>query len=72
MRRAVASSDAQQCARLAHSLVGASGNVGAISLAALFQIVERQARKGEFSRCRDSVELLGAEVERLRQAAAAI
>lgn len=72
LRGAVAASDAQRCARLAHSLVGACGNVGAVSLAALFQIVERQATRKEFSRCQASIERMDAELEKLRLAAAAI
>ena len=45
--RAVESPDLKECARQAHSLMGACGNVGAVSLAALFGSLERQATHGD-------------------------
>src|ERR1700730_948432 len=56
LRGAVERADAAACARLAHSAQGACGNVGAASMAALFWSVEQQARNGNFSRCKSSLE----------------
>ena len=70
--RAVERADAAECVRLAHSAQGACGNVGAASMAALFYAVEQQARVGDLSRCRLSVENLLIELEKLRREASHI
>jgi HPt (histidine-containing phosphotransfer) domain-containing protein len=72
IRRAIEGADARQCARLAHGLMGACANVGAVSLAALFSSVERQASRGVLSRCALQMEPLLQELENLRRAAEAI
>jgi HPt (histidine-containing phosphotransfer) domain-containing protein len=66
LRGAVERADATACARLAHSAQGACGNVGAASMAALFWSVEEQARNGNFSRCRASLDNLSIELDKLR------
>jgi HPt (histidine-containing phosphotransfer) domain-containing protein len=72
LRRAVERGDAAACVRVAHSARGACGNVGAISLAALFSSVERDARSGDLEQCRDSVGRLEIELEKLRSEANAL
>jgi HPt (histidine-containing phosphotransfer) domain-containing protein len=69
LNRAVERADAVACARVAHSARGACGNVGAISLAALFSSVERDARSGDLTHCRSSVASLTVELEKLRSEA---
>jgi HPt (histidine-containing phosphotransfer) domain-containing protein len=72
LHRAVERKDAPACARVAHCARGACGNVGAISLAALFSTVERDARCGDLKQCRSSVAHLAVELEKLRSEANAI
>jgi HPt (histidine-containing phosphotransfer) domain-containing protein len=70
--RAVERSDGPACVRLAHSAHGACGNVGAVSMAALFSDAESHARRGDLRLCKSSVEALAVELEKLRSAASAI
>jgi HPt (histidine-containing phosphotransfer) domain-containing protein len=67
--RAVDAEDARECVRLAHALTGACGNVGALSMAALFHGVEREASRGDVRGCRTAVERIPLEIEKLRRAA---
>jgi HPt (histidine-containing phosphotransfer) domain-containing protein len=66
LNRAVDANDLKVCIRLAHNAQGACGNVGAVSLAALFQLLERQATGGEAASCRSSLLELSVELEKLR------
>jgi HPt (histidine-containing phosphotransfer) domain-containing protein len=66
LRVAIERADVVACARVAHSAQGACGNVGAASMAALFWSIEEQARDGNFSRCRSSLENLLIELDKLR------
>jgi HPt (histidine-containing phosphotransfer) domain-containing protein len=72
LNRAVERDDATACIRVAHCAHGACGNVGAASMAALFQAVEQHARKGDLSTCRSSVGSLLTELEKLRSEAVSI
>jgi HPt (histidine-containing phosphotransfer) domain-containing protein len=72
LQQAVERSDAKECRRLAHGLTGACGNVGAVSMAALFAMLEHQAAAGDLGSCRVSIENLSAEVEKLRDQASSI
>jgi HPt (histidine-containing phosphotransfer) domain-containing protein len=72
LRRAIEHEDTAEAARLAHSLMGACRNVGAVSMAAAFHSVERKAVAGDFHRSPTSIEHLLEEVERLRLAAGSI
>jgi HPt (histidine-containing phosphotransfer) domain-containing protein len=58
--------DAGECVRVAHSARGACGNVGAVSLAALFSSIEQDARGGNLPACRSNLLLLHQELDRLR------
>ena len=72
LRRAVQRADSQECRRLAHGLMGACGNVGAASMAALFCAVESSAAAGDMGLCRSSLDELLVELEKLRQEADSI
>jgi HPt (histidine-containing phosphotransfer) domain-containing protein len=72
LHRAVERDDVSACVRVAHSAHGACGNVGAASLAALFDAVEQHARDGDLDTCRTSMKSLQAELEKLRSEASAI
>jgi HPt (histidine-containing phosphotransfer) domain-containing protein len=72
MDSAIRAGDSQQCTRLAHYSKGACANVGANAAAAVLVEIERQAAGREFRACQASLAALGAEIERLRFAAAAI
>jgi HPt (histidine-containing phosphotransfer) domain-containing protein len=69
---AIERSDKVTCVRLAHSAHGACGNVGAVSLAALFSEVETYARQGDFRLCRVAVASLAVGLEKLRSEADSI
>jgi HPt (histidine-containing phosphotransfer) domain-containing protein len=66
LRDALDRVDMRECARVAHSARGACGNVGAVTLAALFTEVEREAKQGNISDCRTALMHLANEVEKLR------
>ena len=70
--QAIDRADTRECKRLAHGLVGACGNVGAVSLAAVSSSLEQYATVGDVDLCRSSVERLTIEVERLRAAASSL
>ena len=72
LRLAIERGDTRECRRLAHSLTGACGNVGAVSMAALFFCLERQAARGNVSACRPAIDCLTDELEKLRRAADSI
>ena len=72
LRSAAERADSKECLRLAHSLVGACGNVGAASMASLLASLERQVVAGDFRQCRSSLEYLAIELEKLRREAAAL
>jgi HPt (histidine-containing phosphotransfer) domain-containing protein len=72
LSRAVERADSEECARLAHGLTGACGNVGAVTLATLFYSLEREASHGDLSRCRRRLDCVRDELEQLRRAADAI
>ena len=72
LHRAVEREDVSACVRVAHSAHGACGNVGAASLAALFNAVEQYARQGDLDTCRSSVDNLEVELEKLRSEASSI
>ena len=46
-RQQAARGDSSECARILHSLKGGAGNIGAETLAALAETLERQVRSGE-------------------------
>jgi HPt (histidine-containing phosphotransfer) domain-containing protein len=69
IRLAVEREDATSCRRVAHNLAGVCGNLGAMSMAALCRILERDAAAGDTGKCRSSLDLLNTELEYLRQAA---
>jgi HPt (histidine-containing phosphotransfer) domain-containing protein len=69
LNRAVDANDLKVCIRLAHNAQGACGNVGAVSMAALFQRLERQATGGEAGSCQSSLRELSVELEKLREEA---
>src|SRR5436190_14187225 len=69
LEQALQRADTRECKRLAHGLVGACGNVGAVSLAAVSSSLEQYAASGDMDLCRSSVDRLSIEVERLRTAA---
>src|SRR4051812_39664714 len=72
LRSAIDRADTVACGRLAHGLMGACGNVGAVSMAALFESLERQAERGDLSQSSWQIESLLRELPRLRRAAEAI
>ncbi len=72
LQQAIERADVKECKRLAHSLVGASGNVGAASMAAVSSSIETYAAAGDIDLCRSSVNRLSVEVERLRAQAVSI
>ena len=67
--KAVEHHDTDSCRRLAHSLAGSCGNVGAVSLATTVKAMEIYAACGDLSRCRRAVGRLRTELDRLRDAA---
>src|SRR5260370_33153381 len=72
LRSAAERADSKECLRLARSLVGACGNVGAASMASLLASLERYVVAGDFRQCRSSLEYLAIELEKLRREAAAL
>ena len=69
LQRAMERGDFQACIQVAHSARGACGNVGAVSLAAVFSALEGQAAEGDLESCRSSVRELTVELEKLRREA---
>jgi two-component system sensor histidine kinase/response regulator len=68
VRDALANDDAATIVRTAHSMIGASGNVGASTLAGLWATLEAQSANGNLSGCKVQLDALGAELVRVRSA----
>jgi HPt (histidine-containing phosphotransfer) domain-containing protein len=64
--RAIRERDAGETIRLAHYSKGACANVGARSVAAVLQQIERTAAQGDFSLCGLTLDALAGELARLR------
>src|SRR5262249_1155013 len=65
LRQALDAGDCPAAARIAHALTGSCGNVGAVSLAALFQDIDREAKAGRVEGCRAAAERVEQEIGRL-------
>jgi HPt (histidine-containing phosphotransfer) domain-containing protein len=72
MDLAIRDEDGSRCARLAHYSKGACTNCGANAAAAALIRIERAAASGAYRECRESLDGLSHEVERLRTAAAEV
>ena len=72
LQQAAERSDSEECARLAHGLMGACGNVGAVSLSALLGSVEYHAAAGDLRLCQPSIKRLNSELEKLRSEVSAM
>ncbi len=59
----ISSGDHQQVSREAHSIKGASSNLGALELADLCQQLESSAKQGDLSRASDLLEKIKVEFE---------
>jgi len=68
LRKALADGDAAALVRLAHTLRGASANLGAAELARLCATLEMDAAAGDLSGGSVQVEAVAAELERVRSA----
>jgi signal transduction histidine kinase/DNA-binding response OmpR family regulator len=66
LRDAVAGSRARDLQRFAHTLAGASGNVGMPRLLAPLRELERMGREGHFGGAHTQVEIVAAELLRIR------
>ena len=66
LRDAVAGSRARDLQRFAHTLAGASGNVGMPRLQAPLRELERMGREGHFGGAHTQVEIVAAELLRIR------
>jgi len=69
---AIRQHDPQRCRRLAHYSKGACANVGANRAAGILQKMEQDATQGAFDDCTQDLRQLIAELDHLRQEAAAI
>lgn len=72
LKRAVERSDAKECRRMAHGLMGACGNVGAAAMATLFCSLENSAAGGDLRLCQSHLDDLSDELEKLRQVASSL
>jgi len=63
---AIAATDSEQCARLAHYCKGACSNLGATSAAARLKTLEQYAKRGDMDECARQMGLLAVELDRLR------
>jgi two-component system sensor histidine kinase/response regulator len=68
VRDALANADAAMVVRTAHSMIGASGNVGARKLAGLWATLEADGATGDLSGCLVQLDALGAELVLVRSA----
>lgn len=68
LKEAVASGDADALIRGAHSLKGASGDMGAVGLAALCKRLEAVGRAGSSDGAENAVREIEAEYERVKRA----
>jgi HPt (histidine-containing phosphotransfer) domain-containing protein len=69
---AIREQNSEKCMHLAHYSKGACANVGASAAAAVLKTLERQAARGDFPNCGESLAALVLEVDRLRTEANAI
>jgi len=67
MREGVTQADPGRLARAAHAMKGGGGNLGAIRLAGYCERLERMGREGSTDGAAALVDLVVAEVARLRQ-----
>jgi len=68
LRKAIEGGDASSAQRVAHTLKGSCGNMGAVKMATMCVELEDAGRSGELERAPMLVERLQAEFERVRQA----
>jgi PAS domain S-box-containing protein len=68
LRDALAGHDAEAIVRCAHSMIGASGNIGARSLAGMWGTLEAEGAGGDLIACSVGLDALQAELERVRSA----
>jgi HPt (histidine-containing phosphotransfer) domain-containing protein len=68
LREAVEAGDAHSVERIAHTLKGSCGNMGAVRMAALCAELEKVGSSGERRRAPELVERLEAEFDRAHQA----
>jgi CheY-like chemotaxis protein/HPt (histidine-containing phosphotransfer) domain-containing protein len=67
LQEAVAAKDAGRAGRAAHTLGGASGNLGFLSLAAGMRELEERCRRGDLTGADERVARLVSELERLKE-----
>jgi PAS domain S-box-containing protein len=68
VRDALVGDDAATIVRTAHAMIGASGNIGASALAGLWATLETDSAAGNLSSCSAQLDLLDAELLRVRSA----
>jgi CheY-like chemotaxis protein len=68
LREAVEEDDARAVERVAHSLKGSSGNMGAMRMAAVYSEIEKVGGSGELTRAPELIERLEVELDRTRRA----
>jgi HPt (histidine-containing phosphotransfer) domain-containing protein len=68
LRSAVTAGDAMQVQRIAHSLKGSSGNIGARAMYDVCRQLDDRAKSGELARLQPLVEALGAEYRKVETA----
>jgi HPt (histidine-containing phosphotransfer) domain-containing protein len=68
LRRAVTTGDALQVQRIAHSLKGSSGNIGARAMYDVCRQLDDRAKSGELARLQPLVEALDAEYGKVERA----
>jgi len=66
LHQAVERADGSECARVAHYVKGACANVGAAGMSAILKDIEHHAAEGKFNTCKDVLEQLDREFERLQ------
>jgi CheY-like chemotaxis protein len=68
LREAVEEDDARAVERVAHSLKGSSGNMGAMRVAAVYSEIEKVGGSGDLTRAPELIERLEVEFDRTRRA----
>jgi signal transduction histidine kinase/DNA-binding response OmpR family regulator len=68
LREAVEEDDARAVERVAHSLKGSSGNMGAMRMAAVYSEIEKVGGSGELTRAPELIDRLEVDLERTRRA----
>jgi two-component system sensor histidine kinase/response regulator len=68
VRAALADDDAAKIVRTAHAMIGASGNVGASTLAGLWATLEADSATGNLAGCPVQLDALDVELDRVRSA----